>query len=105
MSGIPGSTEGMTTSSWADFRAAEPASKWTSGSTNPLLGMMPGSRRALDLRRDRRFAVRAPFRVERTEVVRTAVEGDTLVLQAWRPGRALRTIRRGNDDASAAGTP
>lgn len=114
----------------ADFRAGE---LW--------LGMMPHSRKALDVRRDPRFALLANpgdgtsmgggdvrvsgraveitdpptlewyarevgmplpfhvFRVELTEVVRTAVEGDDLVLRTWAPGRALRTIRRGTDDA------
>ncbi|GAA2806455.1 pyridoxamine 5'-phosphate oxidase family protein [Streptomyces showdoensis] len=38
------------------------------------------------------------FRVELTEVVRTAVEGEDLVLRTWTPGRPPRTIRRGNDD-------
>ncbi|WNI25315.1 pyridoxamine 5'-phosphate oxidase family protein [Streptomyces sp. ITFR-16] len=167
----------MTTRSWADFRAAEPAFADTvrrrfeqyrhhvlatlraDGSPRvtglevdfrlgePLLGMMPGSRKALDLRRDPRFAVQANpgpdaemadgdvricgraaevtdpgllarftdaakppepfhlFRVELTEVVRTTVEGDTLVVRVWRPGLPARTIRRGNDDASASGTP
>ncbi|MEU8759138.1 pyridoxamine 5'-phosphate oxidase family protein [Streptomyces sp. NPDC048659] len=114
----------------ADFRAGE---LW--------LGMMPGSRKALDLRRDPRFALLAnpgegttmgggdvrvsgraveitdrptlewyagevgmpmPFHVflvEPTEVVRTAVEGDDLVLTAWTPARGTRTIRRGNDES------
>ncbi|MER6116491.1 pyridoxamine 5'-phosphate oxidase family protein [Streptomyces sp. A0642] len=114
----------------------------------PFLGMMPNSRKALDLRRDPRFAVQANpgpdaemadgdvrisgravevddpgvlarfiaevkppepfhlFRVELTEVVRTGLEGgDTLVIQTWRPGHPLHTIRRGNDDGSAARTP
>ncbi|MFJ2113082.1 pyridoxamine 5'-phosphate oxidase family protein [Streptomyces sp. NPDC087850] len=35
------------------------------------------------------------FRVELGEVVQTCVEGDDLVVRAWRPGRALRTVRRG----------
>ncbi|MGW2561330.1 pyridoxamine 5'-phosphate oxidase family protein [Streptomyces sp. NPDC001514] len=39
------------------------------------------------------------FRVELTEVVRTGVEGDELVVQSWRPGQARRTVRRGNDDS------
>ncbi|MEJ8656592.1 pyridoxamine 5'-phosphate oxidase family protein [Streptomyces sp. MS1.AVA.4] len=105
------------------------------------LGMMPNSRKALDLRRDPRFAVHANpgadasmddgdvriggraaevtdpevtarfqeateapqpfhlFRAELAEAVRTGVEGDELVVRTWRPGRALRTIRRGNDDS------
>ncbi|MFF1926496.1 pyridoxamine 5'-phosphate oxidase family protein, partial [Streptomyces sp. NPDC058221] len=109
----------------------------------PYLGMMPNSRKALDLRRDPRFAVHANpgpdaemadgdvrisgravevtdaallarfisertppepfhlFRVEPTEVVRVGIEGgDTVVIQSWRPGRPVRTIRRGNDDGS-----
>lgn len=79
----------MTSNSWADFRAAEPAFAATvrqrfeqyrhhvlatvrkDGSPRvtglevefrldePLLGMMPNSRKALDLRRDPRFAVQA----------------------------------------------
>ncbi|SCE07427.1 MULTISPECIES: pyridoxamine 5'-phosphate oxidase family protein [unclassified Streptomyces] len=102
------------------------------------LGMMPNSRKALDLRRDPRFAVyanpgpdagmqdgdvrvsgravevtnaealsryaddvHAPqpfhlFRAELTEVVHTGVDNDELVMRVWRPGTALRTIRRGN---------
>ncbi|GAA2506793.1 pyridoxamine 5'-phosphate oxidase family protein [Streptomyces thermolineatus] len=105
------------------------------------LGMMQGSRKAGDLRRDPRFALHANpgggtgmdggdvrvagcaaevtdpatvarfsrevgqpepfhlFRAELTEVVRVSVEGDELVVQAWRPGRAVRTVRRGSDDA------
>jgi hypothetical protein len=35
------------------------------------------------------------FRLEVTEVVRTAVEGSDLVLQTWRPGEVVRTTRRG----------
>ncbi|GAA3297792.1 pyridoxamine 5'-phosphate oxidase family protein [Streptomyces cinereospinus] len=101
------------------------------------LGMMPDSLKALDLRRDPRFALQANpgegtsmgggdvrvagravevedpaaragyreevappepfhlFRAELTEVVRTSVEDDTyLVLQVWKPGAPLRTIRR-----------
>ncbi|MBG0853086.1 pyridoxamine 5'-phosphate oxidase family protein [Streptomyces spinoverrucosus] len=101
------------------------------------LGMMPDSRKALDLRRDPRFALQANpgegtsmgggdvriagraievedaetkarygeeveppepfhlFRTELTEVVRTYVEDDTyLVLQVWKPGEPLRTIKR-----------
>lgn len=107
------------------------------------LGMMPGSRKALDLLRDPRFAVQANpgpdaemadgdvrisgravettdpavlarfteeakppepfhlFRVEPTEVVFTGIEGgDTMVIRVWRPGHPLRTLRKGNDDAS-----
>ncbi|GEC09420.1 pyridoxamine 5'-phosphate oxidase [Streptomyces spinoverrucosus] len=101
------------------------------------LGMMPDSRKALDLRRDPRFALQANpgegtsmgggdvriagraievedartkaaygeeveppepfhlFRTELTEVVRTYVENDTyLVVQLWKPGESLRTIKR-----------
>ncbi|MGC9438840.1 pyridoxamine 5'-phosphate oxidase family protein [Streptomyces sp. WG5] len=100
------------------------------------LGMMPGSLKALDLRRDPRFALQANpgdgtgmgggdvriggraveveeaearaayvkeveppepfhlFRTELTEVVRTCVEGDCLVVQVWQPGEPLRTVRR-----------
>lgn len=114
----------------ADFRFGE---LW--------FGMMPRSRKALDLLRDPRFsllanpgegtdmgggdvrisgraveitdtgtvdryaeAAGAPlpfhlFRVEPTEVVRTFVEGEDLVVRTWAPGRPVRTIRRGTDDA------
>jgi hypothetical protein len=101
------------------------------------LGMMPGSLKALDLRRDPRFALQANpgpdtgmgggdvrisgraveveddrtkgayvkeveppepfhlFRTELTEVVRTCVEDDAyLVVQVWRPGERVRTLRR-----------
>lgn len=103
------------------------------------LGMMPNSLKALDLRRDPRFALQANpgegtgmgggdvrisgralevddpdlkaayseseeveppepfhlFRTELTEVVRTYVEDDKyLVLQIWKPGEPLRTIKR-----------
>lgn len=101
------------------------------------LGMMPDSLKALDLRRDPRFALQANpgegtgmgggdvrisgraievedaetrgryaeeveppepfhlFRTELTEVVRTCVEDDTyLVVQVWRPGAPVRTLRR-----------
>ncbi|MFB7083885.1 pyridoxamine 5'-phosphate oxidase family protein [Streptomyces sp. NPDC056296] len=100
------------------------------------LGMMPGSLKALDLRRDARFALQANpgdgtgmgggdvriggravevedaearagyvkevkppepfhlFRTELTEVVRTYVEGENLVVQIWQPGEPLRTVRR-----------
>ncbi|MGW5663379.1 pyridoxamine 5'-phosphate oxidase family protein [Streptomyces sp. NPDC003758] len=101
------------------------------------LGMMPGSLKALDLRRDPRFALQANpgpgtgmgggdvrisgravevedgrtkgayvkeveppepfhlFRTELTEVVRTCVEDDTyLVVQVWRPGEPVRTLKR-----------
>jgi hypothetical protein len=116
----------------ADFRAGE---MW--------LGMMPNSLKALDLRRDPRFAMHANpgsgsgmdggdarisgramevtqpetiarwaagsphelpeafhlFRVEVEEVVRVNIEGEEIVFRTWKPGRPLRTIRRGNDDA------
>ncbi|MBV7697133.1 pyridoxamine 5'-phosphate oxidase family protein [Streptomyces sp. TRM70350] len=101
------------------------------------LGMMPDSRKALDLRRDPRFALQANpgegtsmgggdvrisgraievedaetkagyggeveppepfhlFRAELTEVVRTYVEDDTyLVVQLWKPGAPVRTLKR-----------
>lgn len=105
------------------------------------LGMMPNSRKALDLLRDPRFAVHANpgagsgmedgdvrvggravevtdpgvlerfaeqvapplpfhlFRVDLAEVVRTGMDGDELVVQVWRPGRPLRTVRRRGDDS------
>lgn len=106
------------------------------------LGMMPNSRKALDLRRDPRFAIHSNpgpdtamesgdirisgravevtdpavfsrftgavevppgpfhlFRAELTEVVRTYVEGDALVVQSWHPGLPVRTIRCGNGDS------
>lgn len=108
------------------------------------LGMMPGSRKALDLRRDPRFAMHANpgagsemehgdarisgralkvtdpavlaeftetlaegeapagfhlFRVDVTEVVRTYLEIPDICMDVWHPGRPVRTIRRGNDDA------
>lgn len=163
----------MTSSTWADFRTAEPdfadtvrrrfeqyrhhvlATLRKDGSPRvtglevefrlgePFLGMMPDSRKALDLFRDPRFAVQANpgpdaemadgdvrisgravevtdagvlarfvdevkppepfhlFRVELTEVVRIGLEGgDTLLIQSWRPGGPLRTLRRGNDEGS-----
>ncbi|MER5981947.1 pyridoxamine 5'-phosphate oxidase family protein [Streptomyces sp. NPDC001787] len=51
-------------------------------------------------------AVRPPepfllFRAELTEAVRTTLDGETLVVRTWRPGQALRTIRRGGDDPQA----
>ncbi|MEU9185195.1 pyridoxamine 5'-phosphate oxidase family protein [Streptomyces sp. NPDC048484] len=101
------------------------------------LGMMPDSLKALDLRRDPRFALQANpgsgtgpaggdvriagraveihdsaekaryteeveppepfhlFRTELTEVVRTYVEDDTyLVVEIWKPGVPVRTLRR-----------
>ncbi|CAL9477266.1 hypothetical protein SUDANB105_02942 [Streptomyces sp. enrichment culture] len=100
-------------------------------------GMMPDSLKALDLRRDPRFALQANpgegtgmgggdvrisgravevddpevkaaytkeveppepfhlFRTELTEVTRTCVEDDEyLVLQVWKPGAPLRTVKR-----------
>lgn len=114
----------------ADFRNGE---LW--------LGMMPNSRKALDLRRDPRFALYANpgpgrdltdgdvrvsgravevtdpatlswyaegvgvplpfhlFRAEVTELVRVRTDGEDLVVETWRPGRPLRTVRRGNDDS------
>ncbi|MFC5800483.1 pyridoxamine 5'-phosphate oxidase family protein [Streptomyces formicae] len=154
------------TNSWADFETAEPDfaegvrdrfGKYTHHVLGTLrrdgsprltgievtfrfgelwLGMMPNSRKALDLRRDPRFAVHANpgsgtsmadgdvrvggravevtdpevrvrfqeaveapepfhlFRAELTEIARVGVEGDELVVQAWQPGRGLRTVRR-----------
>jgi hypothetical protein len=109
------------------------------------LGMMIGSRKALDLRRDPRFSMyanpgtgtgmgggdvrisgravevtdpeefaryagdaaegEAPerfhlFRAELSEVVRIRVEDPHIIFQVWHPGRALRTIRRGNEDSA-----
>jgi len=101
------------------------------------LGMMPGSLKALDLRRDPRFALQVNpgadaqmaggdvrisgravevedseakaayvkeveppqpfhlFRTELTEVVRTYVEDDTyLVVEIWKPGEPVRTLKR-----------
>ncbi|MEU7294679.1 pyridoxamine 5'-phosphate oxidase family protein [Streptomyces exfoliatus] len=120
----------------ADFRFGE---LW--------LGMMPNSRKALDLRRDPRFALLANpgsgtdmgggdvrvsgravevtdpatvdryaaeagaplpfhlFRVEPTEVVRTWVDGDEMVLHSWARGRPTRTYRRGNDDSPPRRVP
>ncbi|MGW0789296.1 pyridoxamine 5'-phosphate oxidase family protein [Streptomyces sp. NPDC002911] len=104
-------------------------------------GMMPNSRKALDLRRDPRFAIQANpgpdaemtdgdirvsgwaveitdgavrarfveevtppepfllFRAGPTEVVRTGLDGDDLVVQVWRPGHPLRTLRRKGDES------
>lgn len=106
-----------------------------------LLGMMPNSRKALDLWRDPRFALQANpgpdaemndgdvrvsgraveitdpeilarfieeatppepfhlFRTELTEVVRIGLDGEALVIQSWRPGQSLRTVRRTGGDA------
>ncbi|MEU4500320.1 pyridoxamine 5'-phosphate oxidase family protein [Streptomyces sp. NPDC024089] len=167
----------MTSSSWEDLRSAEPAFAETvrarfqqykhhvlatlrkDGSPRVTglevdfrfgevwLGMMPNSRKALDLLRDPRFAVHANpgpdaemtdgdvrisgravevtdpavlarfieevkppepfhlFRAEPTEVVHTGIEGgDTMVIQAWRPGHPLRTFRKGNEDGSPGET-
>ncbi|GAA2776833.1 pyridoxamine 5'-phosphate oxidase family protein [Streptomyces rameus] len=101
------------------------------------LGMMPGSVKVLDLRRDPRFTLQSNpgdgtgmgggdvriggrafevgegtaraayvkeveppqpfhlFRTELTEVVRTYVEDDRyLVVQTWKPGEPVRTLRR-----------
>ncbi|MBT2445252.1 pyridoxamine 5'-phosphate oxidase family protein [Streptomyces sp. ISL-36] len=38
------------------------------------------------------------FQVAPTEIVRTSVEDDELVVRTWVPGRPVKTIRRGNDD-------
>ena len=96
------------------------------------LGMMAGSLKALDLRRDPRLALHCPtedapeddptawvgdaklagvavelsdperldeeghrFRIDVTEVVLTTVEGDSLVIRSWHPGRGVeRRARR-----------
>jgi hypothetical protein len=95
------------------------------------LGMMAGSLKALDLRRDPRLALHCPtedapdsdpaswlgdakiagcgvevpapaggdgshrFRIDVTEVVVTTVEGDSLVIRSWHPGRGVeRRARR-----------
>lgn len=164
MSGIDGTLTGM---NWAAFISAEPdlaktveerfgafthhvlATLRKDGSPRTTglevrflhgelwLGMMPDSLKALDLRRDPRFALQANpgegqtmgggdvrlsgraievedadakgayvteveppepfhlFRTELTEVVRTSVEDEKyLVLQVWKPGQPLRTIKR-----------
>ncbi|WP_309054865.1 pyridoxamine 5'-phosphate oxidase family protein [Streptomyces sp.] len=120
----------------ADFRAGE---LW--------LGMMPRSRKALDLLRDARFSLLANpgsgtgmgggdvrvsgraveitdqdtfrwyareagapppfhlFRVELTEVVRTRVDGEDLVVTSWTPARGVRTVRRGNGDEPPRAAP
>ena len=163
------------THSWADFRAAEPdfadvvqarfqdfrhhvlATLRTDGSPRLTgleadfregelwLGMMIGSRKALDLRRDPRFSLHANpgsdsdteagdvrvsgravevtdadelrrwasgapegqqperfhlFRTELSEVVRVHVEDPYIIFEVWHPGRALRTIRRENEDST-----
>jgi hypothetical protein len=139
------------TANWAAFSSAEPdlATLRKDGSPRTTglearflngelwLGMMPDSLKALDLRRDPRFALQANpgegqsmgggdvrisgraievddpetmtryveeveppqpfhlFRTELTEVVRTCVEDDTyLVVQVWKPGEPVRTLRR-----------
>ncbi|WP_069173086.1 pyridoxamine 5'-phosphate oxidase family protein [Streptomyces griseus] len=161
----------MTPSSWHDFHAAEPvfadtvrkrfqqykhhvlATVRKDGSPRVTglevefrldhlwLGMMPNSRKAVDLLRDPRFALQANpgpdatmadgdvrisgravkvtdpgvrarfaeevtppepfllFSAEPDEVVRTAMDGDDLVVQVWRPGHPLRTLRRAADDS------
>ncbi|HWU05960.1 MAG TPA: pyridoxamine 5'-phosphate oxidase family protein [Streptomyces sp.] len=166
-------TSKVTPVSWQDFRTAEPAFADTvrtrfqqyrhhvlatlrvDGSPRVTgleadfrmdalwLGMMPGSRKALDLRRDPRFALHANpgpdaemadgdvrvsgraveitdpavlarfveeaappepfllFRADPAEVVRTGLDGDDIVVQVWRPGHPLRTLRRGADDSPA----
>ncbi|MGH3312900.1 MAG: pyridoxamine 5'-phosphate oxidase family protein [Streptomyces sp.] len=163
------------TESWADFRAAQPdfsdavrrrfedfthhvlgtlradGSPRLTGLETAFregelwLGMMTGSRKALDLRRDPRFSlyanpgpdtgmgggdvrvsgraveVTAPdelaryaagapggevperfhlFRAELTEVMRVHIDDPHIVFEVWRPGQALRTIRRGNEDST-----
>ncbi|WP_406412620.1 pyridoxamine 5'-phosphate oxidase family protein [Streptomyces halstedii] len=160
----------MTTRSWEDFRTEQPAFADTArerfqqyrhhvlatlrkdgsprvtglgvafGRGELWLGMMPNSRKALDLRRDPRFSLQANpgpgaemadgdvrvsgrafevtdpavragyaedtsppepfllFRAEPDEVVRTGLDGQEIVLQVWRPGRPLRTLRRTGDD-------
>jgi hypothetical protein len=163
------------THSWADFRAAESdfadvvqarfqdfrhhvlATLRTDGSPRLTgleadfregelwLGMMIGSRKALDLRRDPRFSLHANpgsdsdteggdvrvsgravevtdadelrrwasgapegqqperfhlFRTELSEVVRVHVEDPYIIFEVWHPGRALRTIRRENEDST-----
>ncbi|MFC9945777.1 pyridoxamine 5'-phosphate oxidase family protein [Streptomyces pratensis] len=164
-------TSSVTPSSWQDFRVAEPAfaeavrkrfqqykhhvlaTLRVDGSPRVTglevefrmdalwFGMMPNSRKALDLRRDPRFALQANpgpdaemadgdirvsgravevtdttvlarfveevtppepfllFRAELAEVVRTGIDGDDLVVEVWRPGHPLRTLRRGSDDS------
>ncbi|MCL6673853.1 pyridoxamine 5'-phosphate oxidase family protein [Streptomyces panaciradicis] len=160
-------TTSRTTAGWADFAAAAPefaktvearfgafthhvlATLRTDGSPRTTglevrflngelwLGMMPHSLKALDLRRDPRFALQAnpgegqsmgggdvriagravevedaatkaayaeeveppePFHLFRavlTEVVRTSVEDEKyLVVQVWKPGEPVRTIKR-----------
>ncbi|MFD8300795.1 pyridoxamine 5'-phosphate oxidase family protein [Streptomyces sp. NPDC059690] len=160
-------TTSRTTAGWGDFAAAEPdlartvearfgafthhvlATLRRDGSPRTTglevrflngelwLGMMPDSLKALDLRRDPRFALQANpgegqsmgggdvriagravevedgaskaaygeeveppepfhlFRAELTEVVRTYVEDEKyLVVQVWKPGGPVRTIKR-----------
>lgn len=88
------------------------------------LGMMSGSVKARDLRRDPRLALHCPtedapegdasawigdgkiagrgvegpsgdrFRIDITEVVHTAVRGDVLVIRSWHPDQGLRTRER-----------
>jgi len=164
-------TSNVTPPSWQDFRAAEPAFADTvrrrfqqykhhvlatlrvDGSPRVTglevnfqmdtlwFGMMPNSRKALDLRRDPRFAIHANpgpdaemtdgdtrisgravevtddavrarfveevnppepfllFRADPTEVVRTGIDGEDIVVQVWRPGHPLRTLRRKADES------
>ncbi|WP_328722262.1 pyridoxamine 5'-phosphate oxidase family protein [Streptomyces sp. NBC_00247] len=171
----PHTPAATTPATWADFHAAEPAFAATvekrfrlyrhqvlatlrrDGSPRVtgleadfrfgemLLGMMPRSRKALDLFRDPRFAIQANpgpdsdmadgdvrvagraievtdpallarfieeatppepfhlFRVDITEVVHTGMDGEELVVRSWRPGRALRTVRRGNEGPAEKG--
>ncbi|HEX2118334.1 MAG TPA: pyridoxamine 5'-phosphate oxidase family protein [Acidimicrobiales bacterium] len=94
------------------------------------LGMMAGSLKARDLRRDARLALHCPtedapegdpsswlgdakiaglgvevsepdaddgahrFRIDITEVVLTTVEGDSLVIRSWHPGRGVERRER-----------
>ena len=77
------------------------------------LGMMPGSLKALDLRRDDRLALHSPttdptdtdpsrsdephrFRIDVTEVVLTTVAptGDHLLIRSWHPGRGVEERAR-----------
>ena len=173
VSGFRASMSAMT-QSWADFHAAQPdfadavrqrfedfphhvlatlrpdgAPRLTGLETDfrddeLWLGMMTGSRKALDLRRDPRFSLHANpgpgtgmgggdvrvsgravevtgpdelaryaagspdgvperfhlFRAGLTEAVRVHVEDPHIVFEIWRPGRPLRTVRRGNDDST-----
>ncbi|MEU9604177.1 pyridoxamine 5'-phosphate oxidase family protein [Streptomyces sp. NPDC048057] len=74
------------------------------GDTASRLGDVRVSGRAVPVTDPEEFSrfvagVRPPepfhlFRADLTEVVRTSVEGDELVVRAWRPGAAIRTHRR-----------